>query len=68
MDKAMRTRPSRPQRVCAEGGCSTVLSIYNGAAYCWVHEPPTFRPKPGLVPGTTDGVAGPSSGPPRGDD
>jgi hypothetical protein len=34
-------------RVCAEEGCSTLLSAYNGAVYCWVHEAPRkFRPRP----------------------
>jgi hypothetical protein len=34
-------------RVCAKEGCSTMLSTYNGAAYCWVHEAPRkFRPTP----------------------
>jgi len=26
-------------RVCAAEGCSTKLSIYNRARYCWAHEP-----------------------------
>jgi hypothetical protein len=34
-------------RVCAEEACSTMLSTYNGAAYCWGHEAPRkFRPRP----------------------
>lgn len=34
-------------RVCAEEGCCTLLSTYNGAVYCWVHEAPRkFRPTP----------------------
>ena len=35
-------------RVCAEVDCSTVLSAYNSAVLCWVHEVPRkSRPKPG---------------------
>jgi hypothetical protein len=35
-------------RVCEEEGCSTVLSAYNGAVCCWVHEAPRkFRHRPG---------------------
>ena len=26
-------------RVCAADGCTTKLSIYNKAKYCWAHEP-----------------------------
>jgi hypothetical protein len=26
-------------RVCAEEGCTTTLSIYNKAKFCWAHEP-----------------------------
>jgi hypothetical protein len=25
-------------RVCAMRGCGTVLSIYNGSAFCWQHD------------------------------
>lgn len=32
------------KRICGERSCSTVLSRYNGAAFCWVHESPTLRP------------------------
>lgn len=35
-------------RVCAAADCATVLSAYNSATFCWVHEVPRrFRPKPG---------------------
>jgi len=35
-------------RVCAEEGVSTLLSTYNGAVCCWVHEAPRkFRSRPG---------------------
>ncbi|HCO02028.1 MAG TPA: hypothetical protein DIT48_01440 [Actinobacteria bacterium] len=26
-------------RQCIEEGCSTTISIYNKAKYCWAHEP-----------------------------
>jgi hypothetical protein len=26
------------KRICAEGSCDTLLSIYNGTAFCSVHE------------------------------
>jgi len=35
-------RPNRrwgAGRVCAEPGCTTKLSIYNRAKFCWAHEP-----------------------------
>lgn len=35
---------ARPGRVCADPGCATMLSIYNRSEWCWVHNPPTFRP------------------------
>jgi hypothetical protein len=38
--KAQRIQSYQLKRVCAEGECSTVLSIYNSAEYCWVHERP----------------------------
>jgi hypothetical protein len=31
-------------RVCDEPGCDTVLSTYNSASMCWMHERPPFRP------------------------
>ncbi|MGH9102709.1 MAG: hypothetical protein ACRDYD_06970 [Acidimicrobiales bacterium] len=37
-------RPSRsfaPDRVCAEPGCGTRLSIYNDGRFCYLHEPMT---------------------------
>lgn len=27
-------------RTCGHEGCSTMLSIYNRAERCWLHEPP----------------------------
>jgi hypothetical protein len=27
-------------RVCADSGCSTVLSVYNPSEVCWQHETP----------------------------
>lgn len=27
-------------RVCEDGECSTVLSVYNPSPYCWQHEVP----------------------------
>jgi hypothetical protein len=38
--KAQRIHVHADKRVCADGACATVLSIYNGAEYCWVHERP----------------------------
>jgi hypothetical protein len=32
------------RRICGEAACLTVLSRYNGAIYCWVHESPTYHP------------------------
>ena len=26
-------------RVCAEGGCGTLLSVYNSGKFCYQHEP-----------------------------
>ena len=28
-----------PDRVCAEEGCETVLSVYNKQTLCWTHLP-----------------------------
>jgi hypothetical protein len=45
--KSDRIVRSARGRVCAEGGCSTVLSAYNRTQLCWVHEiPRSYRPKP----------------------
>jgi hypothetical protein len=33
-----------PKRICADAACSTLLSIYNGAAFCSVHELGSSRP------------------------
>ena len=41
--KAHAIRTYMPRRICADHSCWTVLSIYNEAAYCWVHEPPSRR-------------------------
>jgi hypothetical protein len=38
--RSLGGRPSahfEPNRTCASDGCSTRLSIYNGAATCWAH-------------------------------
>jgi hypothetical protein len=48
-------RTFSPGRCCAEPGCTTVLSIYNGAKHCAAHNPkqrrvsrpPTPRPAAG---------------------
>ena len=32
-------RRFRPDRICEEPGCGTILSIYNDAARCWQHTP-----------------------------
>ena len=34
----VRIFPSK--RICFEGTCATVLSIYNGSTFCALHEPP----------------------------
>ncbi len=34
---------SAPGRLCAEPGCSTVLSTYNSSNDCWLHMRPSFR-------------------------
>jgi hypothetical protein len=34
-------RKAAAGRVCAEGACSTVLSIYNDGDHCWEHTPRT---------------------------
>jgi hypothetical protein len=34
-------------RVCGEDRCVTVLSVYNSAAFCSVHEPRTRQPRGG---------------------
>ena len=42
-----RFRPVRvyPQgRVCGAQECDTLLSIYNGSDFCWVHTAVSFRP------------------------
>jgi hypothetical protein len=31
-----------PGRRCAQEGCTTTLSIYNRAKFCWAHEPVHF--------------------------
>ena len=39
-------RPNRvwsPGRTCGHDGCTTKLSIYNRAQFCWVHEPLKFH-------------------------
>jgi hypothetical protein len=41
--KPVAVWPADPKRVCAIADCVTVLSMYNGTAYCWVHELPHFR-------------------------
>jgi hypothetical protein len=42
--------PTRGQRVrsaqgraCAHPGCSTVLSVYNASATCWLHTGPDLK-------------------------
>jgi hypothetical protein len=41
--KIHTVRQYLPRRVCAVQSCWTVLSIYNGAEFCWLHEAPTRR-------------------------
>jgi hypothetical protein len=33
-------RVNEAGRVCQQGDCSTVLSIYNATGWCWQHEEP----------------------------
>lgn len=35
-----RTQTYAENRRCGHEGCGTLLSIYNKAERCWVHEPP----------------------------
>jgi hypothetical protein len=44
--KTLATSPAK--RTCQANGCSTTLSIYNAAQYCWVHE--SASPRRGLSP------------------
>jgi hypothetical protein len=32
-------RQSDPDRICGEGPCRTVLSVYNDGDRCWLHTP-----------------------------
>jgi hypothetical protein len=34
-------RTSAAGRTCAEGSCTTVLSVYNTGDHCWEHTPRT---------------------------
>ena len=34
-----RSRTYPKGRVCAEEGCTTILSVYNRSEFCWQHEP-----------------------------
>ncbi|HYF10819.1 MAG TPA: hypothetical protein VEC09_00805 [Actinomycetota bacterium] len=38
-DRGQGPRRSDVGRVCADGACSTVLSIYNTGDHCWEHTP-----------------------------
>ena len=40
--KEASTRAPRG-RVCAQAGCDTILSTYNKATHCSVHDEPRFR-------------------------
>jgi|RhiMetStandDraft_4_1073278.scaffolds.fasta_scaffold598079_1 hypothetical protein len=44
--KIVATHPEK--RSCLFDGCSTRLSIYNPALYCWLHD--SVAPKRGLSP------------------
>jgi hypothetical protein len=37
-------------RICAMGGCTTTLSIYNPDPYCWIHQQPLPAPGRALRP------------------
>ena len=37
-------RSAVPGRICEADGCTTVLSIYNSALFCWTHSPRKFGP------------------------
>ena len=43
--KEASARPARG-RICAQQGCSTVLSTYNAAEMCWLHTPLVYPRKP----------------------
>ena len=38
-----RNRTWSTDRVCATEGCTTRISIYNKAKYCWAHAPVTYH-------------------------
>lgn len=40
--KASSDRSARG-RLCAEDGCTTVLSTYNSSDVCWLHTQATYR-------------------------
>ena len=44
IDPVLRPVRVYPQgRVCVAQGCDTLLSIYNGSDFCWVHTAVSFR-------------------------
>ena len=62
--KSQAVRKYPRDRVCGATACRTVLSIYNGAGYCSVHEQPVAaarRPEPGRVSSQGAGLLGPGS-------
>jgi len=40
-DRGQGPSRSASGRICADGACSTVLSIYNAGDHCWEHTPRT---------------------------
>ncbi len=46
IDQAEAASVGPDVRVCDAEGCSTVLSIYNAATYCWLHQPVRFATGP----------------------
>ena len=40
-----RAQRAATGRLCAQAGCSTVLSTYNQATACWLHTMPSYTRK-----------------------
>lgn len=62
--KGRRPRRMSEDRRCAADDCTTKLSVYNRASYCWIHE----EPHPFVLDGVRkrrDEPSEPSTGPLR---
>jgi hypothetical protein len=62
--KGRRPRRINDERSCGAAGCTTKLSVYNRAEFCWIHE----EPHPFVLDGVRkrrDEPLEPSSGPRR---